>query len=57
MKQVRQALVRWTAKVLPSTQTRASARTPADLRPLDSEQLRQVAGGTTETIQGPRANW
>jgi hypothetical protein len=62
MNQVRQALVRWTAKVLPSTKTHASTRTAADLCPLDADQLHQVAGGTaakitTAAVDSPKGNW
>ena len=57
MKQVRQALVRWTAKVLPSAKTHAPVRDLADLQPLDTDQLRQVAGGTVDTTQSPRGTW
>jgi len=56
MKQVRKAIARLVAKAAPSVKAPAPETTSA-IRPIDAEQLRQVAGGGTTAIQSPKGNW
>ena len=54
MKQVRNTVARWVAKVVPSA--KAPAQIATAVRPLTNEQLGQVVGGTGE-VQSPKGNW
>lgn len=54
MKQVRNTVARWVAKVVPSA--KPPAQITSTVRPLDKEQLRHVAGGTSST-ESPKGNW
>lgn len=53
MKQVRNTVARWVAKVVPSA--KAPAQIAAAVRPLSKEQLGQVAGGVSPEL--PKGNW
>lgn len=54
MKQVRNTVARWVAKVVPSA--KAPAQIAAAVRPLSKEQLGQVAGGVAGP-ELPKGNW
>ena len=54
MKQARQAIARWTAKVLAPTKNVPPKTIRQELRPIDADQLRQVAGGVADS---PKGNW
>jgi hypothetical protein len=58
MKAGQKTIVRWMSKLVAKSAGR-SARTFAasDLRQLDTEQLRQVCGGTGSSTQGPNRGW
>jgi hypothetical protein len=57
MKAGQKTIVRWMSKLVAQGASR-SARKPAAsrLRELDSEQLRQVSGGASES-QSPKGTW
>ena len=57
MKQARQVIARWVAKFTTPVKTPVATTTTTDLRPIDVEQLRQVAGGAGKTPQSPKGNW
>jgi hypothetical protein len=57
MKQARQVIARWVAKFTAPAKTPVATTATTDLRPIDVEQLRQVAGGAGQTPQSPKGNW
>lgn len=54
MKQVRNTVARWVAKVVPSA--KAPSQVVTAVRPLGNEQLSQVAGGVAGP-ELPKGNW
>lgn len=57
MKQARQVIARWVAKFTAPAKTPVATTATTDLRPIDVEQLRQVAAGAGQTPQSPKGNW
>lgn len=55
MNQVRKALARLAAKALPRTKVSQATAPARELKKLDSEQLRQVVGGSGDG--SPKGNW
>ena len=58
MKVGQKTIVRWMSKLVAKSASR-SARTlsTSDVRQLDTEQLRQVCGGSGGSTQGPNRGW
>jgi hypothetical protein len=54
MKQVRNTVARWVAKVVSSA--KAPAQITTTVRPLNKEQFGQVVGGVGD-VQSPKGNW
>lgn len=57
MKVAQSTILRWVAKLAGQPRRPARAGRAESLRTLDSEQLRQVSGGTGVSTQGPNKGW
>jgi hypothetical protein len=57
MKVAQSTILRWVAKLAGQPRGQARGTRAESLRTLDTEQLRQVSGGTGASTQGPNKGW
>ena len=57
MKSVHKQVGRWVRQLLAGTKDRVTNAQRTPLRTLDSNELRQIAGGTDTTAQHPTKGW
>ena len=58
MKAGQKTIVRWMSKLVAKSASRSAHKHSAfGLRQLDTEQLRQVCGGSGSSTQGPNRGW
>lgn len=57
MKRIQKTVAAWAAKIVGSAGRPTPRNQTSGPRPLDDNQLRQVAGGEGNTPQAPKGNW